>query len=639
MKNKRVLCALIVSFGLSYATTQQAQEAQPTQSPSVAAAAPVQWKPNKVLVIIGDQWADPNSEIIDGPTAEGPQVSYVKPASFGARSGEPFWRLVAFLKTYSIPFDILRLDQANLYLNYFLDHNLRPAYGAIIWDVDQDAVPPRHYEVLAQAVNEHGLSLIALYDSIKEPVIQELLGLQWARKYYHGDDAPYRVDGEHFITRGLKDAYTPPRNHGNNDMPLVTVKDATVLASQGDGPAITVREIAGKASAIWIGGEANRTLKEYPFLLQVLRRAIVHGIGYSVYKTFPKTVVFSMDDPSCTAMFERWHFPALTEMEIVDWIVTPLMERKAVLQVNMAPGRVVEGKRIVEPNWTQVYTDELGERHDLVSNGKGWRRGIEEGVVEVQSHGWTHTNPHLEAYWAGDLSYRLHPHWGSEFYDRMRNVEIPAAAQLFAMKRSMEALVQQWNRRPLYLVAGQNAESHSYANHTARLAKKAGFAMMRDYWLGPDYLINLAPYLFPPWDERNLPGLEGERPVRIGCHDFDVFKDHDYIKRRLAEFGPEHRFAGLNEVIAYLCAEVQGGTDGRICFQYHPVFCQHFNENGSTWLLHLSDKLRKELTRSGASEVVVDGKGRKVTPTEYFREVMEIALPAGVDQHTWEIKP
>jgi len=71
----------------------------------------------------------------------------------------------------------------------------------------------------------------------------------------------------------------------------------------------------------------------------------------------------------------------------------------------------------------------------------------------------------------------------------MRNVEIPAPVQLFAMKRSIEALVQQWHRRPLYLVAGQNAESHSYANHTPRLARKAGFALMRDFWPGPLTII------------------------------------------------------------------------------------------------------------------------------------------------------
>ena len=281
---------------------------------------------------------------------------------------------MAFLKTYGIPFDILRLDEANLYLNYFLDHQLRPAYGAILWDVDSDAVPPRHYDVLERAVNEYGISLIALTDSIKEPAIQQLLGLRWQREYYHSDAAPYRVTGEHFITRGMPREVQPRGGLDASCKPRVTVADAVILAAQGDHPALTVREAPGGATAIWIGGAANDALTDYPFLLRVIRRSLVHGIGYAVYKTFPHTVVFSMDDPSCTAMFERWHFPALTEQEIVDWIVTPLLERQAVLQVNMTPGRVVDTTRMVEPNWTQVYTDELGDRQDLVSNGRGWPR-------------------------------------------------------------------------------------------------------------------------------------------------------------------------------------------------------------------------------------------------------------------------
>jgi len=401
---------------------------------------------------------------------------------------------------------------------------------------------------------------------------------------------------------------------------------------------LTVREIPGGAAAIWIGGAANDALSDYPFLLQVVRRAIVHAVGYSVYKTFPQTVVFSMDDPSCTAMFEQWHFPALSEQDIVDRIVAPLRARNAVLQVNMTPGRLVEATRMVEPNWTQVYTDELGERQDLVSNGTGWRRGIEAGVIEVQSHGWTHMNPHLEPYWSGDLSARLHPHWGSEFFDRIRGVEIPGTVQLFAMKRSIDALVQQWDRRPLYLVAGQNAESHSYANHTARLARKAGFAMMRDCWLGPDYIINLAPCLFPPWDQPDVAGLEGERPMRIGCHDYDVYQNRDYIARRLAEFGPQYRFAGLNEIIGYLHAEIHGGAPGAVTFRYDPVFCQHFRQNNSTWHLHLSDTLRTELARLGTVAVVVDGQADTVSAADYFQELTEITVPAGVGRHTWEVR-
>jgi hypothetical protein len=598
-----------------------------------------EWKPNRVLVIIGDQWSDPTSQIIDGPNGEGPVVSYVKESTVAARSGEPFWRLTALLKVLGIPFDILRLDQADLNINYFLDHHNRPAYGTIVWDVDQEVVPPRNYAVLSRAVKDYGISLIALYDGIKEPVIRELLGIDWNLEYYHSDDAPLRITEEHFITRGFTGSESPPP--GGNDSgykALVTPTTARVLATQGDGPAVTVRDVSGETKTVWIGGKANYALTGYPVLTKLLRRSLVYGIGYSLYKTFPKTVMFSMDDPSATTMYELWHFPALDEEQIVEGVLKPLKERDAVLAVNMTPGRVVDDSRMVEPNWTQVYSDELGEKQDMVSNGRGWQLAIEAGVVEVQSHGWTHMHPNLDLYWSNHLSRRLHPHWGSEFFDRMRGVEIPGSVQLIHMKKSIEGLTAHWNKRPLYLVAGQNADSYSFPNHTARLARTAGFAMYLDFWLGGEFIINLNEYLYQPRRGGENFALDGERPIWIGCHDFDVYKDPGYIKKRLDRFGPEYRFTGRNEIIGYTWAEVSGGPGGTIVFEYNPVFCQYFKENGSNWSLHLSDRLLGELREEGRLEIVTDGQSRRVDAKRYLQEVTEITIPAGVGRHVVEFR-
>ena len=604
-----------------------------------APSAPVHWKPNKILLVVGSQWADPNGDIIDGRLAHPHHPPGDKLT--GPVSGDTFWRTAAFLKTCSIPFDILRLDQMELRLNYFLDHHLQPAYGAVIWDVDADAIPARDLAVVKQVVTEHGISLIVLSDRQQPPVIQELLGLQLSASPGVADPAPYRVAGGHYITRGLGGEHAPLRVSGDRPRPAVTAQGATVLATEGGQPVLTVREITDRASAIWLGGDPAHMLEARPFLLRALRRAVVHGIGYSVYRTFPHTVVFRMDDPTCTAMFGNWHFPALTEQEIVDWIVKPLQERNAVLQLNMVPGRFMDPTRRVEPNWTQDYTDEIGERHDLVSNGRGWRRGLDAGVFEVQSHGWTHRNPQWEKYWAAGPAKRLDNRWGGEFYDRLGHTEVPNAMQLFSLKRSRAVLEEIWGQRPLYFVSGQHAESYSYANHTARLARKAGFAITQDFWLGQDFIINLEPYLFTAKGAKtsNVPGLEGERPILILSHDIDVYRDHDFMRKRLAEFGPEYRFMGVNEPIAYLFAEVRGGPAGRIEFRYDPDTCRHFATNPSTWELHLSDRFRGELNRRGPAGIAIDGKPAAPPAADFFKEQMEIILPAGTGPHIWEVRP
>jgi peptidoglycan/xylan/chitin deacetylase (PgdA/CDA1 family) len=620
----RLLFAVVVSFAFAW--------------PSPAKAAPPNFKPNKVLLVIGDQWTDPNSQIIDGPNGEGPVVSYVKQVTVGGRSGIPFWHLAALLKLWGIPFDILRLDQAELYIDYFLDNDNKPAYGAIIWDVDRDAVPARHYNVVSRAVTEYGISLIALYNAIKQPEIQNLLGIEWPLEYYKSGGDHLNITGDHFITRKFqRETFPPPGRDGQTPKPLVSPVDSYVLASQGDGAAITYRQVSKGTSAIWIGGDPNTALHRYPVLARIIRRAIVQAVGYSVYKTFPNTVYFRMDDPSATAMYENWHFPALSETEIKVWIVEPLRKKDALLSVNMNPGRVRADKKMIEPTWRGVHTDELGDRHDLDSNARGWKAGIDAGVIEVQNHGWTHMNANLHPYWTADLSFKLQGRWGSEFYDRVRGKEVPGTVQLIHMKRSHEALVNQWGKRPLYFRAGQGAYSVSYPNHTARWARRAGYGMMRPFWLGDDYIINLKPFLFRPRDGDENFAIPDERPLEVGSHDFDVYKDHDFVKKVLDRYLPANRFIGQNEMIAYLWAETAAGPGAKIEFNYHPVFCAFFNENESSWLLHLSDQTR-EILAGSKGELVVDGVARRLNGAEYFKEIIEIKIPKGAGSHSWEIR-
>ena len=59
-----------------------------------AARAAGQWKPYRVLLIIGNQWKDPRSFVVN--------------------DGGDFQHLVTLLKSWGIPFDILRLDQQKL---------------------------------------------------------------------------------------------------------------------------------------------------------------------------------------------------------------------------------------------------------------------------------------------------------------------------------------------------------------------------------------------------------------------------------------------------------------------------------------------------------------------------------------------
>jgi hypothetical protein len=137
-------------------------------------------KPFRVLIVIGDQWGDPMGYMVERP---GSAVGYPgMEESPGAPAEHPadFHHLCVMLKSWGIPFDIVRLDQQFLDRYMFLDMYDKPKYGTIIWSVNQtDRLLHPDYSIVTEMVQDYGIGLIALSDRITRPELQSLLGLQY----------------------------------------------------------------------------------------------------------------------------------------------------------------------------------------------------------------------------------------------------------------------------------------------------------------------------------------------------------------------------------------------------------------------------------------------------------------------------
>ena len=92
-----------------------------------------------------------------------------------------FLDVVTMLKIWGVPFDILRLDEQRLQINRFLDGEAKPNYGCVIWMADPDKLKgfSANYETLKRAVNEYGISMIALSDYIKTDAVADLVGVNY----------------------------------------------------------------------------------------------------------------------------------------------------------------------------------------------------------------------------------------------------------------------------------------------------------------------------------------------------------------------------------------------------------------------------------------------------------------------------
>src|ERR1700753_460755 len=126
----------------------------------VRAAEPL--KPYRVLIVISAQWKDPRSFLVSG--------------------GGEFQTLVTMFKSWGIPFDILRLDQTLMDPSHFADFAGKARYGAILWDVPGD-ISQADQTLVADAVQKLPISLIAIGDRVRQPGIQNLLGLRYKSEH------------------------------------------------------------------------------------------------------------------------------------------------------------------------------------------------------------------------------------------------------------------------------------------------------------------------------------------------------------------------------------------------------------------------------------------------------------------------
>jgi len=149
-------------------------------------------------VVIGNQWNDPGSYRIDEQTQLG---------SRRFESNKDFRDVITMLKIWGIPFDILRLDQQRLQINRFLNGTAEPNYSCCIWMANPDCLEgfSANYKTVRRAVEEYGISLIALFDHIAVPELSDILGMDYqgvSDQPSRSTKAALKIFREHFITTG-----------------------------------------------------------------------------------------------------------------------------------------------------------------------------------------------------------------------------------------------------------------------------------------------------------------------------------------------------------------------------------------------------------------------------------------------------
>jgi len=600
-------------------------------------AAPWPIRPYRVLVVV-ERWGDPAGVLVD-------------------QEKDDFQPVVGLLKAWSVPFDIFRLDQQHLDGSYLFDREERIRYGVVIWLADSASYRDQNLTALEDAARA-GTSLLAVNSRCLDPVLERVLGLEF-KSLYRADDV-FRFTQPHFITREWVQKMGTENVSENEDRFWMGTRGASVLIAQGPHPLLTMNQLDKGVSGVWMGADHLSTLRDSPYWRSLFFRALVWSLGYLVQPDvdYSHRVEIEMDDwgTSDKGYLSYWRYLEPSEETLREHLIAPLQRHHAVASANVITGCVdPKTRRILSP-WTQDFTDSYGLHQNFASTQRGLKAAVGAGVLEIQSHGWTHMQPDLDSppgpWWTADLAGEASAGgWYTEFGDRRRGTEIPAVVQLFHMQRSFEYLKKDFGQRPLELRPGGGTWSKSYANHTALLAARAGFGIFQAetntfYYLDRDLVLDMkgiaahAPLSYdqPIHAELWPPHLDG--PVMAIFHDRDIAYRPDFIERLFAALPPGYETVSTNQYVGFLHARIEStANDGwQLKFLFDEPYCAYFDSHPSSWRVWFSDPWRDELRSLQKLVITVDGKSPStVNATHLLHESLAIDIPAGLGEHVWRL--
>jgi hypothetical protein len=587
-----------------------------------------------VLLVVAS-WGDPSSQVITDK--------------------DSFQPVAALLKAWSVPFDIFRLDQQVLGASYLFDRSRNPRYGTVLWLADLPSYAGKNLAVLAEAVQQ-GTSIIIAASRFNDAGLERILGLHYLADYRAPD--PILRGPAHFITRELAGDKKP--EHEQSLHFSVECQGAQALISQGRHAVLTVYEPSPESAAIWIGVPDLRWLQNSPYWRAVFQRSLLFGLGYLVLPDvdYSRSVLVMIDDWGAAdkSFLSYWRYQTVPEQVMRDKVIPVLESHHAVVSANVVTGFVDRKTRRVISPWSQKFTDGYGVEQDYKSTRRGLQAAVTAGVLEIQSHGWTHMQPDLDSppgpWWTADLNGEASAGgWYEEFEDTRRSSEAPVLDQLFHLKRSLEYLWEDFGARPLSVIIGGGGWSKSYQNHSARVAAQAGFGLFdinEDYFFidrdlaldmkgispaaGHQYDRQLHPENWPP---------HPDGPFVLLFHDRDISLQHDFMERTFDSLSKDARTLSMNHYIGILHAQVAATGEGiGFAFQYDDPYGAYFRDHPSSWMLLLTDPLVDAFRRSTPANVVVDGRvAGTLNSSQVTEGRLTIHLPAGAANHSWNVQP
>lgn len=617
-----------------------ASRAQSTHPANIGASPSIDARPYRVLLVV-EHRSDPYGIVVSG-------------------EADIFQPVTALLKAWSVPFDILQLDQQHLDASYLFRRSGEIRYGTVIWLADSSSYDKQNFAPLEEAALA-GTGLIVIDSRFLDPTLSKLLGLRF-KDFYASTDS-LQITRQHFITRdvGADETAASVPSHDYSDRIWVQPTNAAVLVVQAQHPVLTVNQLGPRTPAVWLGSPNLTVLCDSLFWRKLFFRSLIWSLGYIVVPNvdYSHRIIFELDDwgTADKGFLSYWRYLEPTEQTIHEGLVEPLKQHHAVASAEVNTGYVDRQSKRVRSPWVQKFTDLYGLHQDYTSTYKALKDAADSGVLDIESHGWTHMEPDLDSppgpWWTADLAGEGSVvGWYGEFQDQRRGKEIPAVTQIYHMERSLAELRQDFGKEALELKPGNNSWSKSQFDNTAGLAARVGFGLFHGdkatYYLDRDLVLDMVdviPDFNTGYDLLNT--LSPQRwpdhpdgPLILGFHDRDIAMDHHFMERLFAALPTNYQTLGTNQYVGIVHTQIDSSSDGsgfQLTFAVDSHYCAYFVNHPSSWQLWLSDPLREQFAVLHL-EASTDGKPTEIKAADFAHETLTIDLPPGLGSHTWRLE-
>lgn len=513
---------------------------------------------------------------------------------------------VELLTASNINFDIIAPDKIS-YDTFIIGDTIR--YTSIIFTTPLSSLTDSVLSIINEVSYKLGISLISSYANVEQRS-KSFFGIQTFRGKRYLWPLKIRIirwprdinKGEVVASYGLISGLPGVRKRGfrglalkrtlakfiklfsNLFLPYIKVDlspGADVFSTDLKGNPLAWSYKFGKGTNYYFALHGDLFLDRFNEMHRLVRTVIEANSGYGMVSVdLENTMILRLDDPGACSTDYLDNRKILEEE---DWenIGRILEDMRIPLSVVYTPGWVDDGdiksgalfiddEKISDRKAGAIYdsgrvkylyTKSGRATHDHISEFRGLKKLVEKGLVDVQSHGWTHLDSDHKG-WSKAKSRNKDTGWYHEFYRMKTGKEANRDEQLQAMKFSREKIKDLFGQVPAVFTPS----GHQQSPNSDLLAYTCRYLLFSSEFMGI-FKENIAirnwriPSLFLYFKNPSNFAAKSGYPFVGVFHDYEI-KQHGVDSLRDVIKGWQSRgikrVISLTELATNLCISVVG---------------------------------------------------------------------------------